>query len=140
MERCREVVLDSSVVVKWFSREAKSVEALNLMDSYVQGSVELVVSEILFCEVGNALRYKPDYDAEKLKNAIVQLFNLRTKVTHMTEGLMIRAGEIAYEGKVTLYDALPVAMAEHRKTVCITADEETQYRNLRKKGYPVELL
>src|SRR3989304_3848530 len=133
MERCREVVLDSSVVVKWFSKEAKSVEATKFMDSYVQGSVELVVSEILFCEVGNALRYKPDYDAERLKNALIQLFNLRMKVTHLTEGLMVRAGEIAYEGKVTFYDALPVAIAEHKKTVCITADEETQYKKLQKK-------
>jgi hypothetical protein len=37
-------------------------------------------------------------------------------------------------------DALPVAIAEQRQAVCITADEETQYRRLRTKGYPVELL
>jgi len=140
MERRGEVVLDSSVVVKWFSKEAKSVEAMKLMDSYVQGYVELSVSELLFCEVGNALRYKPDYNVDRLKDAVGQLFNLHMKVTHLTEGLMIRASEIAYDGEVTLYDALPVAIAEHRKTVCITADEETQYRNLRMKGYPVELL
>jgi predicted nucleic acid-binding protein len=140
MERCREIVLDSSVVVKWFSREIKSVEALGLLDSYVQGSAELVVSEILFCEVGNALRYKPDYDAEKLKCALLQLFNLRMKVTHLTADLITRAGEIAYAGKVTLYDALPVAIAEHRKTLCVTADEETQYKKLYIKGYPIQLL
>jgi predicted nucleic acid-binding protein len=140
MERCREIVIDSSVAVKWFSKETKSVEALNLMDSYVQGSVELVVSEMLFCEVGNALRYKPDFDVERLKSALLQLFNLRMKVTYLTKELMIRAGEIAYEGKVTLYDALPVAIAEHRKIVCVTADEETQFKRLRVKGYPVELL
>jgi len=140
MERCREIVLDSSVVVKWFSTEIKSVEALKFLDSYIQGSVELTVSEILFCEVGNALRYKPDYDIQKWKIALAQLFNLRMKVTHLTEGLIIRTGEIAYEGKVTFYDALPVAIAEHKKTVCITADEETQYKKLQKKGYPIELL
>lgn len=140
MERCREIVLDSSVVVKWFSKETKSAEALTLMDSYVQGSVDLIVSEILFCEVGNALRYKPDYDAEKLKTALLQLFSLHMKVAHLTEDLMVRAGAIAYEGKITLYDALPVAIAEHRKAVCITADQETQYKKLHVKGYPVELL
>ena len=140
MERCREIVLDSSVVVKWFSTEIKSVEALKFLDSYIQGSVELTVSEILFCEVGNALRYKPDYDIQKWKIALAQLFNLRMKVTHLTEGLIIRTGEIAYEGKVTFYDALPVAIAEHKKTVCITADEETQYKKLQRKGYPIELL
>jgi predicted nucleic acid-binding protein len=84
MER-RQVVLDSSVVVKWFSKEDKSEEALKLLDSYLQGTVELVVSELLFYEVGNALRFKPDYDAEKLKKALTNLFHLQLKVTHLTE-------------------------------------------------------
>lgn len=133
-------MLDSSVVVKWFSKESGSAEAIRLLDSYVEGSVELSVSELLFCEVGNALRYKSDYDVERFRNAVGQLFNLHLKVIHLTGGLIARAGEIAYDGGVTLYDALPVAIAEHRKTVCVTADEGTQYRNLRAKGYPVELL
>ena len=140
MERCREVILDSSVVGKWFSREVKSDEALKFLDSYIQGSTELVVSDILFCEVGNALRYKPDYDTQKWKIALAQLFNLRMKVVRLNEALMNRAGEIAYDGQVTVYDALPVAIAEHKKTVCITADEQTQYKKLQTKGFPIELL
>ena len=140
MERCREVILDSSVVVKWFSREVKSDEALKFLDSYIQGSTELVVSDIFFCEVGNALRYKPDYDTQKWKIALAQLFNLRMKVVRLNEALMNRAGEIAYDGQVTVYDALPVAIAEHKKTVCITADEQTQYKKLQTKGFPIELL
>ena len=140
MARCREIILDSSVVVKWFSSETKSVEALNLLDSYTQGAVELVVSEILYCEVANALRYKPDYDTQKWKTAVAQLFNLHMNVAHLTQDLTARAGEIAYEGKVTFYDALPVAIAEHKKTICITADQETQYKKLQPKNYPIELL
>ncbi len=140
MARCREIVLDSSVVVKWFSTETKSVEALKLLDSYIQGTVELTISEILICEVGNALRYKPDYDTQKWKTALAQLFNLHMNLTHLTEDLITRTGEIAYDGKITFYDALPVAIAEDKKTICITADEETQYKRLQPKHYPVELL
>ena len=140
MARCREIILDSSVVVKWFSTETKSVEALKILDSYLQGTVELTISEILICEVGNALRYKPDYDTQKWKTALAQLFNLHMNLTHLTEDLIVRTGEIAYEGKVTFYDALPVAIAEHKKAICITADEETQYKRLQPKQYPVELL
>ncbi len=140
MARCREIVLDSSVVVKWFSTETKSDEALKLLDSYTEGSTALTVSEILFCEVGNALRYKPDYDAQKWKTALAQLCNLHMNVTHLNQDIIMRAGEIAYDGKITFYDALPVAIAEHKKTVCITADEETQYKKLQPKKYPIELL
>jgi len=140
MARCREIVPDSSVVVKWFSTETKSVEALKLLDSYTQGTVELTVPEILFCEVGNALRYKPDYDPQKWKTALAQLCNLHMNVIKLNEDIILRTGEIAYDGKVTFYDALPVAIAESKKTICITADEETQYRKLQPKNYPIELL
>jgi len=140
MAGCREIVLDSSVVVKWFSTETKSFEALKLLDSYVQGKVELTISEILVCEVSNALRYKPDYDTQKWKTALAQLYNLHMNLIHLNEDLATRTGEIAYEGKVTFYDALPVVIAEYKKTTCITADEETQYKKLQPKGYPIELL
>jgi predicted nucleic acid-binding protein len=140
MERCREVVLDSSVVVKWFSAETKTEEALRLRDLYTQGSLKLTVSEVLIAEVANALRYKPDYDTEKLRKAVNSLLSLRLNITHLSEPVVTRTVEIAYEGKVTFYDALPVAIAEHRKAVCITADEATQYKKLQPKGYPIELL
>ena len=140
MERRREVVLDSSVVVKWFSTEIKTDEALRLRDSYIQGSLELTVSEILIAEVANALRYKPDYNTEKLREALTSLLGLHLKIIHLSEAVVTRTVEIAYEGKVTFYDALPVAIAEQRKAVCITADETTQYKKLQTKSYPIELL
>ena len=140
MARRRDIVLDSSVVVKWFTTETKSDEALKLLDVYIQRTVELTISEILICEVGNALRYKPDYDTQKWKIALTQLFNLSMNVIHLNENLTNRTGEIAYEAKITFCDALPVAIAENKKTVCITADEETQYKKLKPKGYPIELL
>ena len=140
MERCREVVLDSSVVVKWFSTEIKTDEALRLRDSYIQGSLGLTVSEVLIAEVANALRYKPDYDTEKLREALSSLLGLHLNIIHLNEAVVTRTVEIAYEGKVTFYDALPVSIAEQRKAVCITADEATQYRKLQTKSYPIELL
>jgi predicted nucleic acid-binding protein len=140
MERRREVVLDSSVVVKWFSTENKTEEALRLRDSYTQGSLKLTVSEILIAEVANALRYKPDYDTEKLKKALTSLLGLHLNIIHLNETILARTVEIAYEGKVAFYDALPVAIAERREAVCITADEATQYRKLQAKGCSIELL
>jgi len=53
---------------------------------------------------------------------------------------MRRAAEIAYDGDVTIYDALPVALAEMRGTVCVTGDVKTQFSRLSSKGYPVEPL
>lgn len=138
--RLQVIVVDSSVVVKWFSREDKTDEALKLRDSHVEGSTALWITPLLYCEVANALRYKPDYSAEKLAEAMGHLLNLHLHAAPINFSILSRAGEIAYDGGVTIYDAVPIALAEQKGTVCVTADEETQYFKLRPKGYPLELL
>ncbi len=140
MARIQVIVVDSSVAVKWFSQEDKTAEALSLRNSHVEGTVNLGITPLLYCEVANALRYKPDYDEKKLAKALRYLFNLHLNVAPIDFSLLSRAGEIAYDGDVTVYDALPVALAKSQKTVCITADEEAHYRKLKPKNYPIELL
>ena len=137
----REVaVQDSSVAVKWFSREEGSEGALALMEAHAGGRIELVVLELLFCEVANALRYNPRFDAGRLGDAIEQLFRLHMRIVPIDGELMRKAGEIAFDGKVTLYDALPVALAKMEGSTCVTADEGTKYARLKPNGYPIELL
>jgi len=134
------IAVDSSVAVKWFSQEDKTAEALRLRDSHVEGTMDLWITPLLYYEVVNALRYKPEYDEKKLAESLGYLLNLHLNVATIGLNLLSRAGEIAYDGDVTVYDALPVALAESQETVCITADEETQYRKLKPKNYPIELL
>ncbi|MGQ9515023.1 MAG: type II toxin-antitoxin system VapC family toxin [Thermoproteota archaeon] len=125
---------------KVVQQRSGSDEAIELMESHVEGSTRLYISELVFYEVANALRYKPDYDADRLKNAISQVFRLHLNVASLDEHILNKATTIAYDVDVTLYKAVPVALAEDHKTSCITADEETQYGKLNMKGYPIELL
>jgi predicted nucleic acid-binding protein len=92
------------------------------------------------CEVANALRYKPDYDAAKLDDAMRQLVKLHLDETVIDLELLSRSGEIAFRCGVTIYDALPVALAGLKKTKCVTGDRDTQYLKIKPKGYPIELL
>jgi len=139
-EQVEVVVVDSSVAVKWFSEEETTDKALEFRDRHVSGSIAIWVSPSLYFEVVNALRFKPDYDAKKLSNAIGFLLNLHLRTASIDRKLLSRAGEIAYDGGVTVYDAAPVALAEAKKTFCVTADEDTQYMKLKPKGYPIRLL
>ncbi len=72
--------------------------------------------------------------------AIEGLFDLHLNV-HRTEMRILQmAWTIALKGEVTVYDAVPVALAEIRGTVCVRADESTQYKTTESKAYPVRLL
>ena len=74
-----------------------------------------------------------------MKRAIEALFNLHMKVEEIDKYVLKRSAEIAFIGNVTIYDAVPVAVAEKNGTVCVTADEKTQYSRLAEMC-PVELL
>lgn len=140
MERRGEVVLDSSIVVKWFSYEQGSDEALQLLDMHVEGSIKLWVVDLAYSEVANALRYNPNFDLGMLRDAVDRMYGLHMGTATVAEALLERASEIAYEGNVSIYDALPVALAQGRGTVCVTGDVKTQLSRLAPVGYPVEPL
>lgn len=138
-KKMEKVIIDTSVAVKWFSTEEDTDKALKLRDKHVNNEIELVATPLLICEVVNALRYKPDFDSKKLIKAIGSLYKLYLHIAPITEDLLVKGAEIAFDGDVTIYDAIPVALAELIRTVCITADEKTQYKKLTHK-YPVKML
>ncbi len=138
--RGKEIVVDSSVAVKWFSIEEDTDKALLLRDQHLRGTRPVWASDLLYHEVANALRFKRTYDESRLGEAVNSLFAFHLNNQPVDPLLLRKAAAIAYRGSVTLYDAVPVALASIRGTICITADEETQYRKLRPHGYPVALL
>jgi predicted nucleic acid-binding protein len=110
------------------------------MDQHVEGTRRLWVSDLLYHEVANALRYKPDFNEKKLSGAVEELYGLQLNTRSVDPEVINKASAIAYKGDLTIYDAVPVALAQIRGTVCITADEQTQYKKLKPHGYPVTLL
>lgn len=139
METAPRIVIDSSVVVKWFSKEADSQKALDLLNRFQASEHTLCVSDLLFIEVTNALRYKPT-----LNNSLVEiisiLYDLNLESYPSTKQLLQSASEMASEADVSIYDAIPVALAEQLDTYCITSDKKTQYNRLAEKNYPIKLL
>lgn len=133
-------VLDSSVLVKWFSQEEKTEEALALRNEHIEGTRELWVVNLSFYEVSNALRYKSGFTSRKLSESLNSLFKLHLNVEPEAAPLLAEASTIAYKCGVTIYDAVPVALAENKRTRCLTADRETQYAKIKPKGYPIDLL
>ena len=138
--RSQVVVLDSSVIVKWFTKEEGSLLALELLDSFTDGSLAILASELTFYEVSNALRYKPDFSSEEINRCVSHLLGLQFEIKKFDNTLLRETSRIAFDGGVTFYDAVPVAIAKIEKAHCITADRKTQFTPLSRKGYPIRLL
>ena len=62
-----EVVLDASVLVKWFVEEDASDKALMLRDKYIEGELVILAPELILYEVLNALYFKRLFSREELR-------------------------------------------------------------------------
>ena len=48
-----KIVVDSSVVIKWFVTEPLSEEARRILDGYQAGTLTLIAPDLLAAEIGN---------------------------------------------------------------------------------------
>jgi predicted nucleic acid-binding protein len=119
-----KVVVDASVVVKWFIDEIHSENARKIRDEYVNGTVDLTAPELMPFEVLNALRYSGLFKKDELlmvaKSLELYGFELHSLSGNMAENTV----KIAVEKDVTIYDAAYVALAMELNTNLYTADEK----------------
>ena len=117
-------IVDASVLVKWFMEEEDRDLALGLRDLHTSGRSTLIVSELTFLEILNAIRYGPKAKEEDGAEALHVLENLHLQVKPIEFDTLRKANAISWGYKITIYDALYVALAEQVGYPLITADEE----------------
>jgi predicted nucleic acid-binding protein len=116
----REVVLDASVVLKWFAAEQRgSFEARQLRDEYQAGRLSVVVPSLLFLELLNVAGRRWRWEAEAVAELAEALGDLSFEVSEPelpSVALWVSRG-------LTAYDAAYVALAERRDLALVTDDD-----------------
>jgi predicted nucleic acid-binding protein len=116
-----EVVLDASVVLKWFDSEQRgSVEARELRSEYEAGRLSVAVPSLLFLELLNVAGRRWRWDEEALTELAAALGDLLFEVGEPE--LQSVASWVARG--LTAYGAAYVALAEERGLELVTDDEE----------------
>jgi predicted nucleic acid-binding protein len=118
------VVLDTSVVIKWFRQgEVLASQALALRDAYLGGAITVLVPSLLVYELANVLRYKEDLTTEQVEEAVQSLLDMGLEFVPPLNAVMRRAVGIARACETTVYDAAFASLAESLEATFITADE-----------------
>lgn len=118
-------VLDASVLTKWFlhQQEADRERAIALRDLHISGRSTIYIPRLALLEVLNAVRFSPKADEEAGETALETLQDLNLETKSAEVDLLRKANAIAWAYKITIYDALYVALAEQVGYPLITADE-----------------
>ena len=119
------MVVDASVVVKWFIEEPGSDRAADLLDQARAGHLALHAPELCVSEVANTIWKLVTHRlvlGRPEGHAVVHALGQLPLVSARTAHLIRRAYAVAVETGLTVYDALYITLAELQKCEMVTAD------------------
>ena len=120
------LVIDASVLVKFFIPEILSEKAEELSDRVTEGDLRLLAPDLIFAEVGNIIWKKhrrkelTRSEAEEIVDAIVSVpLEIET-----SKALLPFAVDLGLAYGITVYDAIYVSLAKIHQTILVTADKK----------------
>lgn len=118
------LVLDASVVIKWYVEEEGTDRALRILDDYSNGKLDLISVQLMPFEVINALRYARDFGTLDLLKVGESLSKLQIGLFPLLDGLYEKAVSYAVEYGTTIYDASYLSLAMNTDSVFYTSDSK----------------
>jgi len=120
------IIVDTSVVVKWFIREKYSDNAIKLLKDFKTGNIDLHAPISLLLEFANTIRkyYVKKMISLNLMNEIIETMEEIPIYYHnLTWDLTEKALQHAIKFSITVYDAVYLILSEANNGIVVTADE-----------------
>jgi predicted nucleic acid-binding protein len=135
-----DVVLDTSVVLKWFIHppEEDQDSALEIRQGIRTGALYPIVPDLLLYELVNVLHHQPDLTSEDVAAALDSVEEMAFDVHPFSCTLGKEATRIAASKRISTYDAYFVTLAEALECRLVTADRRC-YLRIRDRGSVVLL-
>ena len=133
-----KLVIDASVVIKFYVPEILSDRAQEVMSLVADGELMLLAPDLLYPETGNILWKKQrlhELTPDEVEEIVDAITSLPIKTEHSRQ-IMPLSVSIALQSGITVYDAMYVAVARIYETRMITADRrlvgalaKTEFKN-----------
>jgi len=120
-----KLVVDASVVIKWFVPEPLSIEARQILDGYRAGALDLIAPDLLNAELANIVWKKQTFQGLGGDDARSVIDGFRDLVIAFTPtiDIIVDAYSLAITHKRTVYDSLCLALSIREACQFVTADE-----------------
>ena len=117
------LVLDTSVIAKWFVEENNSDIALQIRKEFHENLHEISIPDLLLYELSNALRYS-NFTPDVITKAIDSLLDMNLSIVVPSRNLISEATKLAYKFNITIYDAIYLALSNESNGIFVTADDK----------------
>jgi predicted nucleic acid-binding protein len=136
----KNLVVDSSVSVKWFVAEDDSPKALQILKDYRSETLSFDAPDLIYAEFGNIIWKKQIFqnlDPKDAEFAIQEFKKISFTLTPITL-LFDAAFNLAVQYKRTFYDSLYLALSVRENCQFVTADEK--FYNFVRSSFPKIIL
>lgn len=133
-----KIILDASVVIKWFTKEQDSDKAIVYLKSFYDNEITILVPSLLFYELGNILIKKK---SSKNETAEVKkkLQDLQLEIKDIGLDWFQKIYENSLDYSISFYDAAYVTLIQNKNFKFITADKKL-YEKVKNKFRYIKLL
>lgn len=120
------IVIDTSVVIKWFLPEQGSRLALKLKDDHLNGKIRICSRELLLYEFASSFKNysKIKLDPKDFAIAVKTLASLKLAVFPLEYSELGDLYVLAKELNISVYDCSYLLLAKKLKTSLYTADKK----------------
>ena len=134
------IVLDSSVIFKWFHFENEdNIEtARSLHEKAISRYFHVLTPELLLYEIINTFKSRTEIDLALLEEIFKELFHILIFIKLDSKDY-INAYEISKKTNNSIYDSIYIAISEKYRAPFITADKKL-YEALKSHNYNIILM
>jgi predicted nucleic acid-binding protein len=121
------LVVDSSVVIKWFVVEPFSAQARHILNDYQTGSVSFIAPDLIYAEVANIVWKKQFFQglaAHDARDIMTEFRKISFGLTTV-EVLLEDAFQLAVRYERSVYESLYLTLSLREQCRLVTADEKT---------------
>ena len=122
-----KLVLDASVIAKWYIEEENTEKAIEIRDKFVAGKFAILEPTLLIYELGNVFWKHPAKSPEDVESDFKALFDIGLEFFDVSNpGFLQFVFENGRKFGITFYDAVYVTLAMDEDCKLITADGRLQ--------------
>lgn len=118
------VIVDTSVIYKWYSLEENSDQAREILQNHLNNQEVACAPELILYELANAWVTKAGLSLKQIKLNLKNFKSTNVRVIDITFAIINKALNLAKKYQITIDDASYIALAREKKCIFITADQK----------------
>lgn len=99
-------------------------KAAEVKKAHISGISSIAISDLALYEIGNVLRYKPEFSNPEVTFCLTEIYDLNIDIISPNIDMLSSVAELSRCYDITFYDAVYITLAQELGLDFVTADNQ----------------